>query len=80
MIFKSVVSTAIRYVFLFHVGLTIRLTKDIAVLPIESLICTTLDFSIRICERIVGIYEFLIRLLLISTFIVIFVRKVCIPF
>lgn len=77
-IFESVISTAISDIFLFQIRLTIRLTQDIAVLPIESLIRATLNFPIWICKSIVGIQELLVRLLLVTTFII-FWDKVCRP-
>ena len=76
MIFKSVIPTTIRYVFLFQIGLTIKLTQEITVLPIESLISTTHYLSIWICKSIVRIQELLIWLLLVTTFII-FCGKVC---
>lgn len=79
MIFKSIIPTTIRYIFLFQIRLTVRLTQDIAVLPVESLIRTTLDFSIWICKS-VGVQELLVRLLLVSPTFVVFWNKVCRPF
>ena len=76
-IFKSVISTAIRNIFLFQIRLTIGLTQDVAVLPIKSLIRATLDFSIWICKSIVGIFELLVSLLLVPAFIVVLGSKVC---
>lgn len=79
MIFKSIIPTTIRYIFLFQIRLTVRLTQDIAVLPVESLIRTTLDFSIWICKS-VGVQELLVRLLLVSTTFIVFWNKMCRPF
>ena len=69
-IFKSIVATAIRDIFLFHIRLTIWLAQNVAILPIESLICAALNFAVWICESIVRIQQLLIGFLLISTFVI----------